>query len=231
MRIILCDYGCGNEAKYQFKNGKRCCCSHSNKCSKFRDKYKGSRNPFFRKHHNNETKKLWKITRKGICSGSKNGMFGRCGEKNPFFGKTHSFEQKRKWKKERNSIKYKKEMSGIMEKLWKEQWFIDSHRRYTDEELGELSCYYRDVWRYTGRSIRKYIQLINPENKKLGYRFGHIDHIYSIHMGFKNNINPKIIGSYINLQILSLKNNLSKNKKCDITLSELKERYENNIRS
>lgn len=29
---MLCEYGCGNEAKYQFKNGVWCCSKHSNSC-------------------------------------------------------------------------------------------------------------------------------------------------------------------------------------------------------
>lgn len=29
---MICDYGCGQEAKYQFKNGKLCCESHYSKC-------------------------------------------------------------------------------------------------------------------------------------------------------------------------------------------------------
>ena len=32
----FCDYGCGQEAKYQFKNGKWCCSNHSNKCPYYR---------------------------------------------------------------------------------------------------------------------------------------------------------------------------------------------------
>lgn len=28
----ICDYGCGREAKYQFKNGKWCCEDYHNKC-------------------------------------------------------------------------------------------------------------------------------------------------------------------------------------------------------
>ncbi len=28
----LCEYGCGQEAKYQFKNGKWCCSENTNKC-------------------------------------------------------------------------------------------------------------------------------------------------------------------------------------------------------
>ena len=34
----LCDYGCGQEAKYQFKNGKWCCSKHFNLCSVQRNK-------------------------------------------------------------------------------------------------------------------------------------------------------------------------------------------------
>src|SRR3990172_20795 len=30
--IKLCEYGCGNEAKYLFKNGVKCCSSHKNSC-------------------------------------------------------------------------------------------------------------------------------------------------------------------------------------------------------
>jgi len=36
--IKLCDYGCGKEAKYQFKNGKWCCSNSANQCSENRKK-------------------------------------------------------------------------------------------------------------------------------------------------------------------------------------------------
>jgi len=34
----LCDYGCGQEANYQFKNGKWCCCNNINECISFKKK-------------------------------------------------------------------------------------------------------------------------------------------------------------------------------------------------
>ncbi len=34
----ICDYGCGQEAKYQLKNGKWCCSSHCTKCLVMRKK-------------------------------------------------------------------------------------------------------------------------------------------------------------------------------------------------
>lgn len=35
---MLCNYGCGKEAKYKLKNGKWCCCKSPNSCSKIRNK-------------------------------------------------------------------------------------------------------------------------------------------------------------------------------------------------
>lgn len=39
----LCDYGCGQEAKFQLKNGKWCCCDKCNKCIAVRLKNSNSR--------------------------------------------------------------------------------------------------------------------------------------------------------------------------------------------
>lgn len=35
---ILCDYGCGKEAKYELKNGKKCCSIKFNSCTKIRER-------------------------------------------------------------------------------------------------------------------------------------------------------------------------------------------------
>jgi len=37
--MILCDYGCGQEAKFQLKNGKWCCSKSQNSCIKIRKKF------------------------------------------------------------------------------------------------------------------------------------------------------------------------------------------------
>jgi len=37
---MLCEYGCGNEASFTFKNGKRCCSSHISKCPAISKKVK-----------------------------------------------------------------------------------------------------------------------------------------------------------------------------------------------
>ncbi len=53
----------------------------------------------------------------------------------------------------------------------------------------------------------------------------HLDHIYSIYDGFKENIEPEIISSIINLQIIPKEINLRKNIKSWITTEELLKRY------
>ena len=46
----------------------------------------------------------------------------------------------------------------------------------------------------------------------------HLDHKYSIHYGFINNIKPEIIGHWKNLRIITSYENLSKNKHSSISL-------------
>jgi hypothetical protein len=76
------------------------------------------------------------------------------------------------------------------------------------------------VWYYTEKSYKKYYNQINPSNLKRGKNY-HLDHKYSIYEGFLNNISPKIIGGYNNLEILKSCENLKKNKKSSIRLNEL----------
>jgi len=75
----LCDFGCGNEAKYKFKNGK-CCCSYMyQKCPESRRKVgiKSKGRPSARKgitglfHHTEETKREIGIKATGRPSGRK----------------------------------------------------------------------------------------------------------------------------------------------------------------
>jgi len=62
--IKICNYGCGGEAKHQFKNGKWCCSPHYLQCNISRQKRSGNKNSFFGRKHTSETiTKLKKITR------------------------------------------------------------------------------------------------------------------------------------------------------------------------
>lgn len=48
-----------------------------------------------------------------------------------------------------------------------------------------------------------------------------LDHIYSIHDGYINNISPEVIGSIHNLQFIPWLDNIRKHKRSDLTLEEL----------
>jgi hypothetical protein len=67
---MFCDYGCGREAKHQFKNGKWCCEDNCRSCPEIRKKYSRP--------------------------GNKNSMFGKTGKDSPNYGKPRSEETKRK---------------------------------------------------------------------------------------------------------------------------------------
>ena len=77
-----------------------------------------------------------------------------------------------------------------------------------------LVCY------YTENSYKDFKEVINPLNKKRGFYY-HLDHKYSLYEGFLNNISPKIIGGFKNLIVIPNYENLSKGKKCSVTLNEI----------
>jgi len=56
-----------------------------------------------------------------------------------------------------------------------------------------------------------------------------IDHKYSISKGFQDKISPEIIGSIVNLEILTHSKNSSKGRKCSISLTKLLNDYQNFI--
>lgn len=84
------------------------------------------------------------------------------------------------------------------------------------ENLDDFVRYKRNVDSFTEQSI-----LESPELFKLRSKENHVDHIYSKKQGFIDDIDPQIIGSIVNLRILSNSENCSKKAKCHITRDEL----------
>ena len=83
-----------------------------------------------------------------------------------------------------------------------------------------------EVINETRRSYYDHFYKINPQNLTRSKNKYHLDHIYSISQGFKQNIDPKIIGHWTNLRMLLASENIRKNWKSDKTLKELLEDYE-----
>ena len=85
------------------------------------------------------------------------------------------------------------------------------------------------VNKLTQKTYRKYNSIINPNNYKRGHKPHEyqLDHRFSIIEGFKQNIDPNIISSHINLEMLSVYENASKQGKCSITKEQLFDMYSN----
>jgi hypothetical protein len=103
-------------------------------------------------------------------------------------------------------------------------WNID---RYKDE----YAIYICNVWQVTHASIKKYWDPEwKKENKlKKGKDQLTVDHKYSISKGFKDKISPEIMGSIVNLEILTRSKNSSKGCKCSLSLNKLMNDYNNFI--
>ncbi len=93
--------------------------------------------------------------------------------------------------------------------------------RVNPEDLTEYKKYYRKVLKETNISIKNNIDKVNYielRGTKYGYQ---LDHKYSIKKGFINNIDPKIIGHWKNLEILFWLDNIQKKINCSIDLDVL----------
>lgn len=92
-----------------------------------------------------------------------------------------------------------------------------------NNDLNEFKKYRWKVWLLTERTYKKYKDIIDPENKR-SPNF-HLDHKFSVVRGFHKNIQPEIIASVYNLEMLPSNANSSKGGKCSLTIEQLKEMY------
>lgn len=82
--------------------------------------------------------------------------------------------------------------------------------------------YYATVWQLTETQYQKHILVINPHRFKRGQVY-HLDHRFSIAEGFRRNIDPAIIASAYNLEMLTRGDNIRKGDGCSINEVELRE--------
>ena len=102
-------------------------------------------------------------------------------------------------------------------------------KRYNDmdynewlENLPEYQKYKSDVMKVTNR--QPIHTLPNYNNRGVSGIDGayHLDHKFSINEGFRQNVDPKLIGNIVNLEFIPWEENLNKGTKCSITITELK---------
>ncbi len=89
-------------------------------------------------------------------------------------------------------------------------------------DMSDWTLYKRAVWKYTNMNNLKEMEGYNMRCLAGGDDNGtQLDHMYSISMGFINNISPKLIGSSANLKFIPWKENSVKQRNCSITIEEL----------
>lgn len=132
---------------------------------------------------------------------------------------TSSLEAARKTWMEKYGVDNPSKCPAIRQKLSK-----SAISRYSGVDRTLEVEYYNAVKLVTNKNWYEHFYDINP-NRLSRSRDLHLDHIYSINEGFKNNIPAEVIGHWTNLRLLPKIENSSKGAKCHKTIEELFEDY------
>jgi transposase len=97
---------------------------------------------------------------------------------------------------------------------------VDTRSRFKNQ-VEPFTRYKRLVRKYTSRSWKYHKTQINPQNLPHGRTAYHLDHIFSMSAGFRENIPPYIIGHYSNLQMLPYNENIKKSAGCSKSIDQL----------
>lgn len=186
--------------------------------------------PFKGKHLSEETKEKISIANKGKTSWNKGltknshpsimktsqymcshpEKYANPGEKNGMFGKTHTSDVK-------NILREKNLKSG----KWKDKdnpWFGKSRSgilspRYLPATEKRLWLDYKREVRYLSEQCYASSKhIINPSDKKRGFKDYHLDHIIPMWYGFTRNIPAHILAKAENLRFLFWKENYKRSK-------------------
>ena len=126
-----------------------------------------------------------------------------------------SISNKNKSEQEKKSIRKKKIHSRVLNGI-----------SVSEDQKEPFELYTQNVRAFSEISYRLHYYEINPN--KFDRKEYHLDHIYSIFEGFKNNIPPYIIAHHTNLRMLKSTENISKNIRCDKTQEKLFEDFFSN---
>lgn len=208
---------CGKELKFRgLKKGYATNCSFScrNKNPRYWDKYHQTCNQRYGKQYASQSVEF-RQTVKNTC-------IDRYGVDNVF--KNADIQEKQKATvQKRYGVDNVSKSDVIVAKI--KQSHQKTGRWCSDESLSELEKYRLAVQKITKKSYHDYFYQINPDNLPRSRYQYHLDHIFSVEEGFKNNIPPEVIGHHTNLRMLWHLDNSKKNTKCHKTISQLYEDY------
>jgi hypothetical protein len=97
-------------------------------------------------------------------------------------------------------------------------------KEWQAKDRTDIEEYYNAVRLITNKSWYDHFYIINPDRLQRSKDL-HLDHVYSIAEGFKNNIPPEIIGHWTNLRLIPKIDNSSKGATCHKTKEQLYEDY------
>jgi len=174
----------------------------------------------------------------------KESYFESCGTEHNFYKKSKSRIEWEKRLFEQSGITNIFQSEKIKEKI--KQHYIDNYgveyntqlQSYWDkrrelgifiplEDLTKYQIYRNSVISFTNFNLKMFgdNKFGKGYEKERGYFKNHIDHILSIKQGFLENIEPYIVGSIVNLQLIPYKDNLSKHDNSGMTKKCLYEKY------
>ena len=234
-----CSFGCNQEAIKQFKSGSWCCSESSNSCPGFRRKNSNShKNYIFTEEHKKKLrrKESIEVRKKKTRSLEKlknkhplfleaedvkevdNILYVRCKNCDIFFV---PFERQLECRI--RSIEHpdgSKSFFFCSDFCKRTSFFYDKRER-KNSDSDEFDKYCREAWRQTKISIKNFpdrIKSLHLRGTRNGYT---LDHKFSVFKGFKQNIDPRIVGHYMNLEVIPSLINCNKRTKCSITIEEL----------
>jgi hypothetical protein len=138
---------------------------------------------------------------------------GHSGVNNPMYGKSHSVDTKQRLSERAN----KRDPSCYTNAT---ETKISRGMAIPKEQKSEWDLYREHVLNHTYKSWQHHQDKINPLGLERGSEY-ELDHKFSITEGFKQAVDPSVIGHYANLELLPKLVNRSKRITCSITLEEL----------
>jgi hypothetical protein len=216
--LELCEYGCGQIAKFKLINNKKLCCSKTpSGCKKLREvnfqvhkttiEILKKKHPYFYEVEN-----------------PRESIDGRIEVKCKFCKRW--FQPKKEDLRSRISHLEHKDGNKCSFLFCSKNCkfssdFYHFNKRVNRKILNKYKKYVKDVYFYTERSLKingEKIKNLELRGRKFGYQ---LDHKFSIFDGFNKNIDPKIIGHWKNLEIITSLENIKKYSSSTLTIEQL----------